>query len=65
YPDCSYAIWNEPKADPCPSCSWPITMIKTTKKRGTERVCPQKECKYVTPYEGDPEDVNGPKEQSS
>jgi len=51
YPDCSYAIWNEPKADPCPECGWPITMIKTTKKRGTERVCPQKECKFSEPYE--------------
>jgi len=51
YPDCSYAIWNEPKADPCPDCGWPITMIKTTKKRGTERVCPQKECKFSEPYE--------------
>jgi len=51
YPDCSYAIWNEPKADPCPKCNWPITMIKTTKKRGTERVCPQKECKFSEPYE--------------
>ncbi|HEC28431.1 MAG TPA: type I DNA topoisomerase [Gammaproteobacteria bacterium] len=51
YPDCKYAIWNEPKADPCPDCNWPITMIKTTKKRGTERVCPQKECKFSEPYE--------------
>jgi len=51
YPDCSYAIWNEPKAEPCPTCNWPITMIKTTKKRGTERVCPQKECKFSEPYE--------------
>jgi len=53
YPDCSYAIWNEPKAEPCPECSWPITMIKTTKKRGTERVCPQKECKFSEPYEAE------------
>ncbi len=51
YPDCSYAIWNEPMAEPCPLCHWPITMIKTTKKRGTERVCPQKDCKFSEPYE--------------
>jgi DNA topoisomerase-1 len=51
YPDCSYAIWNEPIAEPCPLCHWPITMIKTTKKRGTERVCPQKDCKFSEPYE--------------
>jgi len=51
YPDCSYAIWNEPIKEPCPLCDWPITMIKTTKKRGTERVCPQKDCKFSEPYE--------------
>ncbi len=51
YPDCSYAIWNEPIAEPCPDCAWPITMIKTTKKRGSERVCPQKDCKFSEPYE--------------
>jgi DNA topoisomerase-1 len=51
YPDCTYAIWNPPLAEPCPECGFPITMIKTTKKRGTERVCPQKECKFTEPYE--------------
>ena len=51
YPECSYAIWNEHVAEPCPLCHWPITMIKTTKKRGTERVCPQKDCKFSEPYE--------------
>jgi len=56
YPDCSYAIWNEPLAEPCPECAWPITMVKTTKKRGTERVCPEKECKFSEPYEVEEEE---------
>lgn len=51
YPDCKYAIWNEPMKQPCPVCQWPITMVKTTKRRGTERVCPQKECTFAEPYE--------------
>jgi len=51
YPDCDYAVWNEPVEGPCPDCNWPILTIKTTKKRGTERVCPQQECKFVEPYE--------------
>lgn len=51
YPDCSYAIWNEPINEPCPECNWPILSIKTTKRRGTEKVCPQKECKFSEPYE--------------
>ncbi len=51
YPDCDYAIWNEPTEGPCPSCGWPILSIKTTKRKGTERVCPQKECSFAEPYE--------------
>ncbi len=60
YPKCDYAIWNAPVKESCPDCDWPILTLKTTKRRGPEKVCPQKECKYATPYEGDPEDVNGP-----
>lgn len=46
YPKCKYAVWNPPVAEPCPKCGWPILTIKTTKRRGTEKVCPQKECGY-------------------
>ncbi len=60
YPKCDYALWNVPVKDPCPTCDWPILTLKTTKRRGLEKVCPQKDCKYATPYEGDPEDINGP-----
>jgi len=65
YPKCDYALWNVPFKEPCPTCDWPILTLKTTKRRGPEKVCPQKECKYATPYEGDPEDINGPKEQET
>ncbi len=58
YPTCSYAAWNPPLAEPCPNCGWPILTVKTTKRRGVEKVCPQKECGYATPYEGDPADAN-------
>lgn len=51
YPDCKYALWNEPVDKPCPECKFPITAIKTTKRRGTERVCPQKECKFTEQIE--------------
>lgn len=60
YPKCDYALWDAPIKESCPTCHWPILTLKTTKRRGTEKVCPQKECKYATPYEGDPDDVNGP-----
>jgi len=47
YPTCKYAISNEPITEPCPKCGWPILMLKTTKRRGTEKLCPQKDCSYV------------------
>lgn len=52
YPKCDYAIWNPPIKEACPDCGWPVLTIKETKRRGVEKVCPQKECKYATPYEG-------------
>ncbi len=46
YPECKYAVWNEPLNEPCPKCGWKILTLKTTKRRGTEKVCPQKDCGY-------------------
>ena len=51
YPDCDYALWNPPLAQPCPKCHWPITSVKTTKRSGTQRVCPQNDCRFVEPWE--------------
>ncbi len=56
YPDCKYAVWNQPLTEPCPKCAWPILTLKTTKRRGTEKVCPQKECGHAEAYEGEPQD---------
>lgn len=53
YPKCSYALWDAPINESCPQCQWPILTVKNTKRRGAEKVCPQKECDYATPYEGD------------
>ncbi len=53
YPKCQYAIWNPPVNEKCPECGWPILTIKSTKRKGSEKVCPQKNCQYATPYEGD------------
>ncbi len=55
YPECKYAVWNEPTAGPCPDCGWPILTIKITKRKGTQKVCPQKEC-------GHAEDISPPEE---
>ncbi len=50
YPKCDYAVWNQPVAEPCPQCGWPVLTIKTTKRRGTEKVCPQQDCSFAEPY---------------
>ncbi|MEA3362956.1 MAG: type I DNA topoisomerase [Thermodesulfobacteriota bacterium] len=46
YPKCKYALWNPPKEEPCPKCSWPLTEIKTTKRWGTVQRCPQENCDW-------------------
>jgi DNA topoisomerase-1 len=51
YPDCKYAVWNQPLNEACPSCGWPMLTLKTTKRRGTEKVCPQKDCDFIEQVE--------------
>lgn len=46
YPKCKYAVWDEPIVETCPQCDWPMLTLKTTKRRGTEKICPQKECSF-------------------
>ncbi len=57
YPKCDYAIWNKPINEACPDCQWPILTVKTTKRSGTQKVCPQQNCRYAISYpEGAPSD---------
>ncbi|MFM1891397.1 MAG: topoisomerase, partial [Pseudomonadota bacterium] len=49
YPKCDYAVWDQPLAEPCPNCAWPIVTLKVTKRRGAEKVCPK--CKHAEPAE--------------
>ena len=53
YPSCDYALWNAPLNEPCPSCHWPVLTQKESKRRGVEKVCPQKECNYAVAMEVD------------
>jgi len=46
YPKCKYALWDEPFAEPCPKCAFPIVVEKTTKRYGTVRKCPREECDF-------------------
>jgi DNA topoisomerase-1 len=51
YPKCDYAVWNQPLAETCPQCGWPVLTLKVTKTKGAQKVCPQKECGYTAPAE--------------
>ncbi|RMH50759.1 MAG: type I DNA topoisomerase [Zetaproteobacteria bacterium] len=44
YPKCKNALWNEPVARPCPECGAPFVTRKTTKRNGTELLCPRAGC---------------------
>lgn len=57
YPECKYAVWNQPLNEACPDCGWPMLTLKTTKRRGTEKVCPQKECGFTESVETDEEEA--------
>jgi len=45
YPKCKYVLNNEPVAEACPECKWPI-LIKRTMANGDILSCPQKKCSY-------------------
>jgi DNA topoisomerase-1 len=46
YPKCKYALWDQPLAEACPKCAFPILVEKTTKRAGTVHKCPQENCDY-------------------
>jgi len=51
YPDCDYALWNEPVKESCPECQWPILTIKVTKRSGKQKLCPQDDCSFIESVE--------------
>ena len=51
YPDCKFALWNKPVAEPCPKCGYPLVTEKTTKRRGTELICPNEGCGWTAPVD--------------
>ena len=53
YPTCKYAVWNKPINEKCPECGWPMLTLKTTKRHGTQKVCPQDDCKYIEDVDDD------------
>lgn len=46
YPKCKYALWDQPIAEACPKCGFPLVVEKVTKRQGTFRKCPQENCDW-------------------
>jgi len=46
YPDCDFVLWNKPIAKSCPKCGLPFSLVKTTKRYGTVRICNDKKCGF-------------------
>lgn len=47
YPQCDFATWNKPIAEKCPQCEGSYMVERISKGKGTEIVCPNKDCGYV------------------
>jgi DNA topoisomerase-1 len=58
YPDCKFVLWQKPISESCPECEAPYLLEKTTKKSGTRRFCPNKECGFVVEVDGSPEETS-------
>ena len=44
YPDCSYALWDEPTGNKCPECG--ELLLKKNTKNGIFEVCSSRTCSY-------------------
>lgn len=49
YPDCDYAVWNEPTGEKCPECG--ELLVKKFLKAGNKIACSSKTCKFSKPLE--------------
>jgi DNA topoisomerase-1 len=49
YPNCNFALWNEPTGNICPECK--SLLVKKVLKKGTFEACSNKDCKYTIKLE--------------
>ncbi len=55
YPDCDFAVWNEPTGEKCPDCG--ELLVKKFLKSGNKIACSSKTCKFSKPLEEENENV--------
>ena len=48
YPDCKFALWDEPVQQPCPKCGFPVLVKKVYKKKGEFLKCPKEGCDWTS-----------------
>ena len=48
YPDCKFALWDEPVQQPCPKCGFPLLVKKVYKKKGEFLKCPKEGCDWTS-----------------
>ena len=46
YPDCTYAVWDKPRPEPCPDCGHPFLTERERKDGSVTIRCPEKKCRY-------------------
>jgi DNA topoisomerase-1 len=51
YPDCKFATWNEPIAQDCPTCGYPLLERKNDRRKGTIIICPKCKTEYNAQHE--------------
>lgn len=51
YPECDFAVWDEPVQTPCPVCQFPV-MTRRSTKRGDVLTCANKECGHKVQGDG-------------
>ena len=51
YPDCDFAVWNEPTGEKCPDCG--SLLVKKFLKSGNKIGCSSKTCKFSKPMADD------------
>ena len=49
YPECSYALWDEPTGNKCPECG--ELLVKKVTKNGNFEVCSSRTCTFKHPLE--------------
>mgnify|MGYP003301486680 CR=1 FL=1 len=54
YPDCSFALWDEPSGNNCPECG--ELLLKKINKNGKFEVCSNRTCNYKKTIEDSPQE---------